>query len=71
MPVCCTNDATAARAAAADIFAIYGQLPSYRAMIDREGMEGPEDLCIIGSEDEVATKLAALVEAGALFVAAC
>ena len=41
LPVCVTDDADAARDKAAELFAIYGHLPSYRAMLDREGAAGP------------------------------
>ena len=41
LPVCVTDDADAARARAARDFEIYGQLPSYRAMLDREGAQDP------------------------------
>ena len=37
LPVSVTDDPDAARARANRVFAIYGQLPSYRAMLDREG----------------------------------
>ncbi|MBS9533325.1 TIGR03564 family F420-dependent LLM class oxidoreductase [Mycobacterium sp. M1] len=60
LPVAVTDDVAALRATAAKQFAVYGQLPSYRAMLDREGYAGPEDAAIIGSEDEVAQRLAAL-----------
>ena len=32
---------------AARQFAVYGQLPNYRAMLDREGADGPADLAIV------------------------
>ena len=51
LPVCVTSDPAAARASAAAEFAIYGQLPSYRAMLDREGAAGPGDVAIIGDEN--------------------
>ena len=35
LPVCVTDDVDGARARAAKVFAVYGQLPSYRAMLDR------------------------------------
>ncbi|MFV1991797.1 MAG: TIGR03564 family F420-dependent LLM class oxidoreductase, partial [Acidimicrobiales bacterium] len=70
LPVCVTANADAARAKAANDFAIYGQLPSYRAMLDREGAAGPEDVAIIGSADEVATRIAALFDAGATMFSA-
>ena len=43
-----TDDADAARARAADEFSVYGMLPSYRAMLDREGAAGPADVAIVG-----------------------
>ena len=48
------------RAAAAKTFAIYGTLPSYRAMLDREGAAGPEDVAIVGDEAAVRDQIAAL-----------
>jgi F420-dependent oxidoreductase-like protein len=64
LPVCVTEDRAAARERAATVFAIYGQLPSYRAMLDREGANGPADIAIIGSEDEVMNRIAGLAEIG-------
>jgi alkanesulfonate monooxygenase SsuD/methylene tetrahydromethanopterin reductase-like flavin-dependent oxidoreductase (luciferase family) len=64
LPVCVTNDPDAARARAAEEFAIYGQLPSYRAMLDREGAAGPADVAIVGDEDSVAAQISALADAG-------
>jgi 5,10-methylenetetrahydromethanopterin reductase len=49
LPVCVTADVDGARERAAKVFAIYGQLPSYRAMLDREGAGGAEDIGIVGS----------------------
>jgi alkanesulfonate monooxygenase SsuD/methylene tetrahydromethanopterin reductase-like flavin-dependent oxidoreductase (luciferase family) len=59
-----TSDPDAARAAAAKVFAIYGELPSYRAMLDREGAAGPADVALVGDEESVAAQLADLAEAG-------
>jgi len=64
LPVCVTSDPDAARARAAEDFAIYGQLPSYRAMLDREGAAGPADVALIGDEDTVAAQIQALAGAG-------
>jgi len=64
LPVAITKDPAAARRAAAKQFAIYGTLPSYRAMLDREGAEGPADLVIAGDEATVGAELAKLGEAG-------
>ena len=64
LPVCVTDDAAAARAAANQMLALYGQLPSYRAMLDREGADGPGDVTVAGPEDAVAAQIAALADAG-------
>lgn len=64
LPVCVTTDEAAARAKAAEQFSIYGQLPSYRAMLDREGAAGPADVAIVGSEQEVADQVRHLAEIG-------
>ena len=64
LPVCVTDDPDAARAKAAEVFAIYGQLPSYRAMLDREGAAGPPDVAIIGTADEVADRVRHLASIG-------
>jgi len=64
LPVSVTDDAAGARAQAAEQFAMYGQLPSYRAMLDREGFGGPEDAAIIGDEAAVAERLEDLRAAG-------
>ena len=64
LPVCVTDDPAQARTDAGKAFAIYGQLPSYRAMLDREGAAGPGDVAIVGDEDAVAGQLTALADAG-------
>ncbi len=64
LPVCVTDDPDQARVSAGKAFAIYGQLPSYRAMLDREGAAGPGDVAVVGDEDAVAAQLRTLAEAG-------
>jgi 5,10-methylenetetrahydromethanopterin reductase len=64
LPVCVTDDPDGARARAAKVFEIYGQLPSYRAMLDREGAQGPADVAIVGTEDQVAGQIEALADCG-------
>jgi 5,10-methylenetetrahydromethanopterin reductase len=64
LPVCVTGDPEGARERAGKVFAIYGQLPSYRAMLDREGAAGPGDVAIVGDEDAVGAQLSTLAEAG-------
>jgi len=64
LPVCVTDDPDQARTRAARIFEIYGQLPSYRAMLDREGAAGPADVAIAGDEETVGSRIMALADAG-------
>lgn len=64
LPVCVTADTDAAKARAAKVFEIYGYLPSYRAMLDREGAAGPADVAIVGDEDTVADQITALADCG-------
>ena len=64
LPVSVTDDIDGARAQAAEQFAMYGQLPSYRAMLDREGYANPEDAAIIGDEKTVSDRLDELSAVG-------
>ena len=64
VPVSVTDDPAAARAEADNVFAIYGMLPSYRAMLDREGAAGPGDVALVGDEDTVRKGIARYAEAG-------
>lgn len=64
LPICVTDDVDSARARAAEEFALYGQLPSYRAVLDREGYAGPEDAALIGDEATVLDRIADLRQGG-------
>jgi 5,10-methylenetetrahydromethanopterin reductase len=71
LPVCVTDDPDGARARANRVFSIYGLLPSYRAMLDKEGAQEPGDIALTGDENAVAGQIGALAEAGVTdFVAA-
>ena len=70
LPVCVTDDAAAARERAAKTFEVYRFLPSYRAMLDREGAQGPADVAIVGTEAEVAAGIQRVADAGATDFAA-
>jgi 5,10-methylenetetrahydromethanopterin reductase len=65
LPIAVTGDVAAARESASRAFQIYGSLPSYRAMLDRERAEGPADVAIVGDEDAAAEQILELGEAGA------
>lgn len=64
LPVCVTDDAAGAVERANELFSIYGSLPSYRAMLDREGAEGPGEVALVGSASEVRTRIEHLAEIG-------
>lgn len=62
IPLCVTDDVDATRDRAQRSFAMYGTLPSYRAMLDREGYEEPGDIAIIGPASYVSERISALAE---------
>lgn len=64
LPVCVTDDLDAARATAAQEFAIYGTLPSYRAMMAIDGHAGPPDAALIGDESAVSGRIDELRDSG-------
>lgn len=72
LPIALTSDVDAVREKAATEFQVYGFLPSYRAMLDREGAEGPADVAIVGDESVIEKGLVALRDTGVTeFHAAC
>lgn len=65
IPVWVTDEPDQAREFLGKILSIYAELPSYRRMLDIEGLHGLGDLSIVGSTDEVAEGLAAVAASGA------
>lgn len=65
LPVAVTDDVAAARERAAQFFQVYGQLPNYQRVLNKEGVEGPAGVVIVGDEAEVERQLRALAAAGA------
>ncbi len=63
--VCVTQNLDAAKAQAREVGAFYSSLPSYAAVLAREGLNEPADLHLIGSADRVLDGLAAYALAGA------
>ncbi|MFQ5380620.1 MAG: TIGR03564 family F420-dependent LLM class oxidoreductase [Dehalococcoidia bacterium] len=63
-PIVLTEDADGARAEIARRLAVYGQLPSYRAMLDKEGATGPADVAIAGDERDLRDAIRRVEEAG-------
>ena len=62
-PIAVTDDPEAARTVVGKMLRGYSPIPSYRAMLDREGAAGPEDVAILGDEralDEALDRLEAM-----------
>ncbi|MEZ5342662.1 MAG: LLM class flavin-dependent oxidoreductase [Acidimicrobiales bacterium] len=70
LPVTITDTPAPVRDFANAALKIYGELPSYRAMLDREGAAGPGDVALIGNEEQVGERLANIKAAGATEFAA-
>lgn len=64
LPVLVTDDEGDGRVRAGKAFAVYDTLPSYKAMLDREGAGGPADVAVVGTEASVGEQLDALVASG-------
>ena len=64
LPIVLTDEVDAAREKIARSLAIYGQLPSYRAMLEREGHRGPGDAALVGDEAQLRDQLLRLRDAG-------
>jgi F420-dependent oxidoreductase-like protein len=63
-PIIVTRQPAEAREKIAKGLVIYGQLPSYRAMLDREGAAGPADIALAGDEKYLRGELARLRDIG-------
>ena len=71
LPVTVTTDPERAREQINKAFAIYPSLPSYKAMLDKEGAAEPADVAFIGTEEQVTAQIRSLENAGATdFIAA-
>jgi F420-dependent oxidoreductase-like protein len=64
LPIAVADDVGAARERARHVFRMYGMMPSYRAMLDREGVAAPGDVGIVGDEDGVGEQLQQLAAIG-------
>jgi F420-dependent oxidoreductase-like protein len=65
VPAVVTDDPDAVRALAAEQMAFYGQIPSYRKILDAEGVDHPVELALIGDEKTVAQGIQRYYDAGA------
>lgn len=64
LPVVVTDDNADGRAKADRQLEGYGRIPVYRAVLDREGAEGPGDVSVVGNEAEVTEQLKHLESVG-------
>ena len=72
IPIALTNDSDKALEFCDRVFALYGTIPSYRAMLDREGVESPGDVALVGDEATLRAELQRLRDAGVTdFGASC
>ncbi len=65
LPMCVTDDVEKVRASIDANLGSYGELPSYRAMFEREGVSSPSGVAMVGSKAEVEDAIAAMAAAGA------
>ena len=63
-PIALTNEPDAAREWVGQNLAMYGTLPSYRAMLDKEGVAGPADIALVGDEATLDAALDRLRDVG-------
>jgi 5,10-methylenetetrahydromethanopterin reductase len=64
LPIAVTDNAQQARRTVSRLFQGYGSLPSYRAMLDREGAQGPADVAVVGDASAIREQLDALHASG-------
>lgn len=64
VPMAITNDRDKALEVAARVFAIYGQLPAYRNMLDRGGAKDPVEMILVGEPGEVQDEVKRLEDIG-------
>ena len=64
LPIVLTENVDAAKEAISKTLVIYGQLPSYRAMLDKEGAAGPADIALVGNEKTLDAQLQRLRDVG-------
>ena len=64
LPIALTTDVDGAREKIAKDLKVYGMLPSYRAMLDREGVAGPAELSLVGDEATLRASIQRLRDVG-------
>jgi len=64
MPVVLTNQVQQVRDTINELLKLYGEIPSYRAMLDREGADGPGDIALVGNEQQLRQQIQQLDNIG-------
>jgi F420-dependent oxidoreductase-like protein len=70
VPVMVTSEPREVRAVAGEAMAFYSNIPSWAALLERQGLRSAADLAIIGDEEQVAGHLRAYLAAGATDITA-
>lgn len=65
LPLCVTQQPAKVREVIDANLGSYGQLPSYRAMFEREGVSSPSGVAVVGSRSEVEDHIGRIAAAGA------
>lgn len=65
LPIAVTDDPDGARSWIAAHFGASRSVPSYRALFEREGVGGAEDVAVVGDERHVDKQLRRFADAGA------
>ena len=64
LPIAVTDDPARERASVARFLGPFVEFPAYQDVFRREGIAGPDELAIVGGEQEVADRLGELAELG-------
>src|SRR5262245_659474 len=64
MPIAIANDTVQAREVAAKVFQVYRDLPAYRTMLNREGVQEPVDVALVGDPAIVRGEIKRLEDIG-------
>ncbi|MDA2890188.1 TIGR03564 family F420-dependent LLM class oxidoreductase [Mycolicibacterium sp. BiH015] len=64
LPVSITDDVEATRAEVNSTFSVAREVPRYRAMVEKEGVNSIADLCLVGDESEVMRGLKRFADLG-------
>jgi F420-dependent oxidoreductase-like protein len=64
MPIAIATDTVKAREVAAKVFQVYRDLPAYRTMLNREGVQEPVDVALVGDPATVKGEIKRLEDVG-------